>query len=719
MKRKILSILSAATAFILAAQVTFAQAYYDDPLDDSARMANRRTALRCLNLAKSDASKNDWSSVVAHISLGLTYDDGVSDLWYMLAVAENNLGKTKAVVGSYVERAINEQTWLDYNRDAARILYADILCDTGRFADVSAVLDGNARDLNNPAFVNGPYVYSADAEYIRTKALYRMGKFEEAREKVDSARKLYPNDIRFPYTFFTYENPNVTNGTVSRIARLFINQIMELSGGYYDGNSTAATTELEVLAMPFADSKTRTVMIKSFNARGLKHPRFALLALREKILTEKKALDYISDFADSSVSYEDLLAFLSALESADAKQAAASYLGAYNGAITRDTDGDGIVNLYVQYRRGRPQTVYYDKNQDGAYEWSAGCDYGNPVSGSIYSKNVDFTWGKFPSLRTLSIHDGKGNAVESYTLVQGGLNWSPFNMTVDFDIRKAVGASFYFPILNDDSNSDMNVPSQSLMNAASSVTVLSKERENATITFSVLSGKIQSARYMQGNVQYALAEFEDGNPTLRVVDADGDGVFETTEFYGVDKNGEMAVHSLEDERQIMINLFGLPSNASPYYLRMIQVDTRNRDAIPDFTEEYLARGGKITSWDTDGDGSWDIRYVRRSASKDDADAPVVEESMFFDNDSNLVHVVSENGVPKSVYTAIEKFEISEDNTYRFYWIGEKGSLSLTRLALQALNANAAKGGTVMVSDKAHRVLAVRIGEQNFGMIISE
>ncbi len=719
MKRRFLSVLFSSLALVLTSGQVFAQSYYNDPLDDSARMANRRTALRCLNLAKSYAAQNDWHSVEAQISLGLTYDDTVSDLWYMLAVAENNQGKTKAVVGGYVERAINEQTWLDYNRDAARILYADILCDTGRYGDVSAVLDGNGRDFNNPAFVNGPYVYSSDAEYIRTKALYRMGKMEDARTKIDAARRLYPNDIRFPLLFFTYENQDVANADVSRMSKLFISQIMELSGGYFDGNSTTATTELEVIAMPFADQKTRLVMMKSFRARGLRHPKFALLAMKDKLFTESEALDYICDFADSTVSYEDLLAFLSALGDEGTKKKAVSYLNAYNGSMTRDTDGDRIVNLYVQYQRGRPQALYYDKNQDGSFEWSADCDYGNPVSGTIYSGNMDFTWGKFPSLRTVTIHDTKGRTTESYSLVPGGLNWSPFNMAVDFDVLKVTGSSFYFPILNDDVDSSGGIDSQLLMNAASSVTVLSNERENATITFSVLSGKIHSARYRVGKVDYAIAEFENGNPVLRVVDADGDGVFETTEFYGVDKEGNMEVHSLEDERQIMVNLFGLPSDAAPYYLRMVQVDTRGKDTIPDFTEEYLPRGGKISSWDTDGDGSWDIRYVKKSAAKDDKKTPVVEESMFFDNESNLVHVVFENGVPTSVYTAIEKFAISEDDTYRFFWIGEKGTLSLTRLALQSLNANANEGGTVIVSDKVHRVLAVRIGDHNFGMIIED
>lgn len=717
--KKILSVLVAAVALVMTSSFTFAQGFSNDPLDDSVRMANRRTALRYLSIAKNYASKSDWQSVVNQVSCGIAYDDTVSDLWYMLGVAENNLGKTKALVFSHVETAINENYWLDYNRDAARILYADLLCDTTRYEDVFAVLDGNGNDFTNPRFVNGPYVYSSDAEFIRTKAYYRMGTPESiaaARAKIDAARKIYPNDIRFPILFFTYENPSVVNADVSKIAKNFISLIMDGVGAYYDGHSTAQGIELEIKAMEFADLKTRSVMMKSFNARGLKHPAYALMALQNKSLTELQALDYIAQFADSNISYDLLLKFLSSLTEETAKKKAVSYLNSYNGHISRDTDGDKIYNLDILYQRGRPQVVYYDKNQDGVYEWSANCDFGNPVSGTLFGQRMNFTWGKFPSLRTVENYDAMGNSVQAFTLVPGGLNWSPFNMVVDFDIKKAVGASFYVPILNE---SQSDIDNQSLVKAASSVTVPSSERENATITFLVLSGKVQSARYSQGNVMYAQAEFENGNPILRSIDADGDGLFETTEFYGVDKTGEMEVHALEDERIIMTNLFGQPSNASPFYLRMIQIDTKNHDAIPDFTEEYSERGGKVTSWDTDGDGSWDIRYVRYSKPKDNKDAPVEEESMFFDYNSDLVRVKSVDGVPVSVTTAVETYPIVEDDTYRFYWIGAKGSLTLTQMAIKALNAIGQQGGSVLVSDKVHRVHAVRIGQQNFGMIIGE
>lgn len=690
-----------------------------DSLEDSAYMANRRTALRCLTLAKDYAAAANWNSVVSQVSMGISYDSHISDLWYMLAVAANNQGKTKAVVASYVERAINEAQWVDYNRDAARILYADILSDTLRYADVFAVLDGDARYSMNECYVNAPRIYSSDADYIRAKALYRLGdpaSVEQARKKIDDARKMYPADIRFPILFFTYENPAVVNADMTRIARIFIAQILEHSGAYYDGHSAASTTEMEILAVPFADAQTRTYLLRSFSARGLRHPRYAILAQQYGLLTQKQALEYIEDFADSQISYDVLTSFLAGITDADVKKSAASYLKAYNGLIARDTDGDKIRNLYVQYERGRPQSVYYDRNQDGVYEWSIDCDFGTPVKGSVYSQRMDFTWGAFPSLRTVRFKKEDGSVDQSYSLVPGKAQWTPLRMVLNQEIGRPAGVSFYFPEINEGQE---ELGSALLLDAASSITVTSSERKDSTIEFIVLDGQIQIARYMQGNRQYAQAEFVNGVPSLRVVDSNGDGVYETTEFYGEDTTGQMETHSLEEEQTIMTNLFGKPSNGAGYYLRMIQIDTGKPDTISDFTEEYLPRGGKITSYDTNGDGSWDVRAVRQSRNAEDPSAPVVEEALFFDANNDLVRITSENGIPVQVTVGLKSEAVIEDDSFRFYWIGEKGSPALAKKALQTLNAQNTQGKSMIVStsDGSEEALVIRIGELNCGKLI--
>lgn len=58
---------------------------------------------------------------------------------------------------------------------------------------------------------------------------------------------------------------------------------------------------------------------------------------------------------------------------------------------------------------------------------------------------------------------------------------------------------------------------------------------------------------------------------------------------------------------------------------MIQID-EDGDTVPDFTEEYLADGGRITSWDTDADGSWDVQYKKYPQKKGEE---LYEDSSFY------------------------------------------------------------------------------------------
>ena len=94
-----------------------------------------------------------------------------------------NLGEKKSAVLPLVVTALTEAEWVDYNRDGARILYSDILCTSRQFTQSLSVIDSD------------PFIYSADAEYIRAKAYYCLGDSEsvsKARSRLDSARRVYP-----------------------------------------------------------------------------------------------------------------------------------------------------------------------------------------------------------------------------------------------------------------------------------------------------------------------------------------------------------------------------------------------------------------------------------------------------------------------------------------------------------------------------------------------
>ena len=108
---------------------------------DNVLAASRKTAVRCLKLARSYLSAKDWANALSQTELALSYDDSISDLWYFKAATLYGMGQPRAVVLPLVEKALFQGEWVDYNRDSARILYADLLSDTGDYEKAIAVLD--------------------------------------------------------------------------------------------------------------------------------------------------------------------------------------------------------------------------------------------------------------------------------------------------------------------------------------------------------------------------------------------------------------------------------------------------------------------------------------------------------------------------------------------------------------------------------------------------
>ncbi len=684
---------------MLACVLSFATAS-----ESTVKKTHRRTALRCLSTANSYAVKKDWKAAVSQCQLGLSYDESISDLWYIFAVGQNELGALKADVLPIVEKSLECNDWVDYNRDNARILYADILADTMRYANVFDVLDSS------------PFVYSADAEYIRAKAYYRLGdaaSVSNARNKIASARKIYPSDTRFPLLFFKYESAHSSEPIVNQMADSFISQISQYSEAAPDKDA-----ELEIYAASFSTGTVRENLLKSFSARGLIHPMYAKVAFEAGLISEKEAFEYIASFADNEIDYSYFRDFLPLLSDEGVINEAKEYFTAYGGLITRDMNGDGLSDIFVKYYRGRPKTIVYDSNQDGFCDWSVECDFGIPVSGilntSPEAKKCAFTWNSFPYLSTFAFLDENDNVASSFEIVSEELKWTPVRVERDSLISSVSGSQFFFPALQVD---ERKMTRDVLLNSCSSFTAGTKERENATLVATILNGNIHTIDYFSKNgVQYAHAQFENNIPSLRIVDSDGDGIFETTEYYELDESGLAAVHSFEDEQTVMTNLFGFPSFGAQFYLRMIQVD-ENADTVPDFTEEYFSGKGRTSSWDLDGDGAWNVRVsVRPHADNED----IVEDDMFYDSyDGSVVIVTSVNGLPSSVTHNGRNLSVTKDRNCDFYWVGEVGKSSQAQEAVSVLKEDGRQGFSAVVEIENQRIHAVHVGNFYYGQLVPE
>lgn len=670
-----------------------------DSLKDSALQANRRTALRCLQLASGYLSEKNYDAAVSQASLGIAYDETISDLWYILASSRNALQSPKAQVLPLLEKAFELNSWVNYNRDNARIMHADILSDTGHSREAIAVLDA------------APSVFSADAEYIRAKSCYRLGDSDNvsrARNKIDGARRIFPDDTRFPLLFFKNESRTDKNPDVQRMTRYFVKTITQ-----YVEVSPDKDAELEIYAAWFASGSDREHLLKSFKARGLSHPLYAVVALESGIMNQEQAFNYIADFADTAIDYELMEEFIQMLDEEAVLVLAREYFDSFGGFIQRDTDGDGISNLYVKYSRGRPQNIFYDSEQDGILDWNVVCDYGSPVSGTFPSRKMTFTWDKFPYLNTLSYADESLPAL-SFSFVAEGLSWTPVLIREDVLISSLTGSRFFFPQVVE--KPDV-LDAVTLLSNASSLEIPGKERENSRIRFTVLDGEIVTADYFQGEKEFARTWFKNNLPDMRVCDKDGDGLYEVSEFYAVDDERKMQVHSLEDIRSVTVNLFGIPSEGKQFYLKMVQIDT-DGDSSPDFTEEYFDGKGKISSWDNDGDGKWDVRHVIISGNE--------EQSLFYDVMTHrMITVTSMNGRPVEVSDGISSFEITKDSVYDFYWIGNDFSHSrdfyesVAKLALKTLAAGSSSCYSTVFETDDVRILAVKTGNICLGKIVAD
>lgn len=657
--------------------------------ESSSSVANKRTAVRYLQIAEQYAHEKSWREVESNVELGLAYDDSIPDLWYLKALAESAKNSPKGAVIPLVEKSLELGKWNGANRDSARLLYADLLSDTLRFDEALKVLDER------------PLIYTADAEYIRAKSYYGQHTAESlknARSKVNVARKIYPEDSRFALLFFAHEYKiNDSTEEVQALAQKFI-RATEL---YKD-----PSPELELYSVIFSEGEEKERKLKKFAAEEKKAPLFAQLALENGLLDEFKAIDAFYEFSDSEIELSVVENFVSLVKDETAKKELFDYFNSYNGIIKIDSDGDLVPNISIKYKRGRAEAMTFDRNQDGFFEWTCECDFGSPLNVHIAKDSLDLTYVDWPEVQKAVYHLDNETSDLVFNLVAENIAYSPFAIDYDEVLKNTIDVDFFIPILIEDENLETSM----LIAAASSYEMPSKERDHAVVKVILLDGTIQTAKYFVGERMYAFAQFENGIPMSRYVDKDNDGFFETTEVYGFTSDKTQKFLSPDDEIQIVENLFGRAAKTDGLYIKKILIDT-NCDTVPEFIEEYVANLGKITSWDVNSDGEWDVQYVKYPEEKGKR---LREEAKFHQPLSDeIVTVYSEDGKPLYVTSGSRRLFVEKGLSENFYWIASLGADSDEEIILKNINQVASQGVSIIIQSENDRFLAVRVGSHIF------
>ena len=651
--------------------------------------------MRAFQLAKDALMRKDYAEALFRAENGLEYDRGISDLWYVAAVALKHMDALLDEVYARVSTALGTDNWIDYNKDGARILAADILSDTLKCAEALEV-------LASPALI-----YSNDAEFIRAKCYYRLSRSPHAedtadfnrlraRETVTLAHKIYPRDDRYLRLFFQNEllYGYETTAQLRALANLYVREVMLSDGG---------DAELFMLAAAFAEGEDRIRMLRSFQGRGMRHPLYALFALEDGLLSQQAAFDYFAAFASESVPRELFETFALFIDDETVIQAFAGFLSAYSGVITSDTTGDRIVNLTTRYESGRPKRIEFDENQNGQPDWIVQCDYGVPVEVFMPAENLRVFFGAYPSVTRAELRG------VDFLLPETHVSWSPVTMQHSARLLESPGAySFFVP---EQKKGFEAITERALYAGAAIITSPVPDSETESIAFTMSNGKPLSSEHFKDGRLYARTFFTNGIPATRSVDEDADGIFEITQVFGFDPRNYGDFQTEAEEKKLYDSLFGVIESAKGTYLLKISLDT-NADTVADFVEEYTGGGGKSAWWDTDGDGNWDIAVIRHPNSG-------VEDSLFrMFNSEYPVIVRSENGVPVSVSRNNRAVEMSKDPRYDFYWLGVHGDREAARLLEETLDKNAAHSVAV-IEGELQRIIAVKIGNLRFGEVLHE
>lgn len=668
---------------------------------NTASSVNKNTALRCLKLAENCLVAQDWNNAIKQADLGLSYDNEISDLIYVKAAAQMNLGSPKVDILKIVNTAFEKNNWVGYTKNGARILLADLLCDTGKYEESLHVLDDN------------PLIYSADSEFIRVKNYYRIGttdSINNARLKINSARRIYPADERFPELFFLFEtmfmNETERNGfayeipeIVKNIADAYIAKLPDYSG---------KNPQMELLASFFANDDDKNRLVKAIDAKNQTvNPVLAYAGLKTGLYSDQQAVDLFFEASDENISLDMLENIVSLIKDADVQKSIIEKLVNFSGYIYIDENLDLQNELVVQYELGRPQYIKYDKNNDGEIDLYASCDLGAPLFVFFNDAKCEIFYDGFPKVSKVSFLEDE----YQFNFHHDDLKFSPFEFQMD-NVFAKLGIEFFIPLINKDIAAPL---ARDMIKLSSTVELPVSERDNAKVVFTSEMSNLLFANYYENGKKYAYCDFTTGFPYVRYVDYDNDDYFETMEIFDL-LNEEVEGYDLEKEKNIISKIFTKAFSSENIYLKQIKID-RNGNTFYEFSEQYFEYNGKTTLWDNDDNGICDCQYIRYPQKEGES---LMEETIYFNsNGLPFLTVNVMDDIPVKMTSNNEEVMVYNGKSENIYWIENKGPEEYESEILEYAQKDVIQGAIDIIQKDKVRISIIKVGKNYYCKLLPQ
>ncbi|MCR4743163.1 MAG: hypothetical protein K5866_09895 [Treponema sp.] len=666
---------------------------------DSAKSANKNTAIRCYKLAESCMVGKDWQNALNQAELGLSYDDSISDLIYIKATAKINLGHSKNEVIKIIKEAFDKNNWISYSQTGARILYADLLSDEGFYKESLSVLDAK------------PLLFSADAEIIRIKNYYRIAtpdSYNQARLKINSSRRVYSSDQRFENIFFLYELMLKKNAYLEGESSKYDSELLEVIANSYLAKypNYNANSELEIYAAFFAQGDLKDRLISAIAAKGnVQSPLFPILALTNEFYSQEDAVLKFFDNSKNEINLDLLEVLSKQLTQAPAIKILIEKLNEFGGRLFIDCDSDLQNEFVVDYSLGRPIKASYDSNNDDVKDLIINFDYGVALDIKYSNPCVDIEYGAFPAVKTIKFNDEDCRfdfLYDDFIFTPISVIADPFISFYDISLSEEESADFEFYIPRMD-NDKFTLTKSELMTKTVCVTLPITERYNSVVEYTLLQGQLKFAKFFEDDKQYAYCDFESGLPFTRLVDQDFDGYFETTEYYDIYNPQDNIKY---DDNNLIREVFSLVADSQNIYLKEVRID-RNANAICEYTEEFLGNDGRIACWDYDDNGVVDLRYKKNPHSEENPSKS--EEVSFYNSKGDeIVKMILLDDIPIQLFYQGKEIMIFAGKNNNFYWLEEELSADYEEEILSKATQITQEGKITLLKVKDKEILVIRV-----------
>lgn len=650
----------------------------------SSKNANRQTALRCAEVAKSFLMEENYSQAIIQVELGLAYDENISDLWYIKSLCSKYKKDPQSFVLDFAKKAYDCNDWTYFSENLGIILYAESLIYTGNNEKAYELLD-EKKDI-----------YSSDSEYLRALSCYRLGDVTKARNIITSGVNVFPEDIRFPELFYKNEFYSV----------YFTGD--EIDSGAYAIASNFATrlsswkkksNELLFYAHLFEKDEelSNRILLEYFSEYKLV-PEALPIAIEKNILTQEDARVAFEKFCEEGIELNLFKKIISSFTDEKQKILLVSFLSKFSGIITYDNNEDFIVDMYVTYSSGRPSLIQQDFNQDDVIDAEILCDFGTPSILYDFKNNLEISYGEYPYIDSVKIFDNT-----NYFLIQNSYQWSNVkfieeNLCMDY--------KFYIPMpIFQEEIKTSELFSKSYRISSEII----KENDVYQKRFVLSNGLPIQSTYAKNGIPYGSAIFEGGNILYRYVDKNFDGIYEITEFYNFDTFNYVNYIDKIEMNNLYTELFGTIDALEGLYISKIVVDD-NSDGIPECSEEFLPTGKKTTWFDKNGE----ISVVYEKSTENDS---IIEKSFFINPiNKKQISVEFENGIPKKLQDSNFSSEILQNDVTPVYWIGSIPDDKLSILVYESLDNIMEQGKVKLLKFSEFpnlRIMIIKIGDNLF------